>query len=240
MIFLLHLFMKLKLSPLYILCFLALTFFIHEVHDWAHTLIAWLTTSCWGPRSFDSWAFCQENVPFGKRVLAIVAGPLVNFTVLWSGWQRMNTDEENVVEHSIGVSMVFAALPFNSLLAAFHGEGDLTTALRFLFPHGAHRFLSMVGLLIVAMVCIPPLVRAFIVLPWWMGKLFFFPVALVLPGILDQWLVGKMLNRWLIPPGATPATAYWWVIGWTLLTMTIWLLTRGRLRTLISDEELPI
>jgi len=173
-------------------------------------------------------------------VLAIVAGPLVNFTVLWSGWQRMNTDEENVVEHSIGVSMVFAALPFNSLLAAFHGEGDLTTALRFLFPHGAHRFLSMVGLLIVAMVCIPPLVRAFIVLPWWMGKLFFFPVALVLPGILDQWLVGKMLNRWLIPPGATPATAYWCVIGWTLLTMIIWLLTRGRLRTLISDEELPI
>ncbi|MBS1603459.1 MAG: hypothetical protein JST42_12385, partial [Bacteroidetes bacterium] len=125
--------MKLKLSPLYILCLLALTFFVQEVHDWAHTLTAWLTTGCWGPRGFGSWAFCQENAPFGKRVLAIMAGPLVNFTVLWSGLQRMNADEENVVEHSIGISMVFAALPLNSLLAAFQGGGDLTTALRFLF-----------------------------------------------------------------------------------------------------------
>jgi len=232
--------MKLKLSLLYILCFLALTFFIHEVHDWAHTLIAWLTTGCWGPRSFYTWSFCQENTPFGKQVLAIVVGPLVNFTVLWSGWQRMNTDEENRAEHSIGVTMVFAALPFNSLLSAFQGKGDLTTALRFLFPHGNHRFLSMVGLLIVAMICVPPLVKAFIVLPWWMGKLFFYPVFLVIPGILDQWLVGKMFNRWLIPPGTTQTAAYCWLIGWTLFTMALWLLTRSRLRTLISDEELPI
>ena len=232
--------MKLKLSLLYILCFLALTFFIHEVHDWAHTLAAWATTGCWGSRGFDSWTFCQESIPYGKRVLAIVVGPLVNFTVLWSGWQRMNAEEENVVEQSIGVTMVFAALPFNSLLAAFQGGGDPTTALRYLFPHGNHRFLSMVGLLIVAMVCIPPLVKAFVVLPWWMGKLFYYPVFLVIPGILDQWLVGRMLNRWLIPPGTTPAVAYYWVIGWTLFTMTIWLLTRRRIRTLISDEELPL
>jgi hypothetical protein len=240
MIFLLHLFMKLKLTPLYVLCFIALTFFIHEVHDWAHTLIAWVTTGCWGSRGFDSWTFCQANAPYGKRVLAILAGPLVNFSILWAGWQRMTADEDDLIEHSIGVSMVFATLPFNSLLAAFQGGGDPTTALRFLFPHGNHRFLSMVGLAIVAMVCIPPLVKAFVVLPWWMGKIFFFPVFLVVPAILDQWLVGKMLNRWLIPPGTTQAVAYEWVIGWTLLVMVIWLLTRSRLRTVINDKELPI
>ncbi|MBS1604172.1 MAG: hypothetical protein JST42_16005, partial [Bacteroidetes bacterium] len=96
------------------------------------------------------------------------------------------------------------------------------------------------GLLIVAMVCIPPILKAFVVLPWWTGKLFFFPFFLVVPGILVQWFVGRMLNRWLIPGGAASASAYWWVGGWTLLTMTVWLLTRRRLRTLISDEELPL
>jgi hypothetical protein len=173
-------------------------------------------------------------------VLAVLAGPLINFIIIWAGWQRMTADEDDQVEHSVGVSMVFAALPFNSLLAALQGGGDPTTALRFLFPHGNHRFLSLVGLVIVSMICIPPLIKAFVVLPWWAGKLFYFPVFLVLPGILDQWLIGKMLNRWLIPPGTTQAAAYEWVMGWTLLMMVIWLLTRSRLKKLISDEELPI
>ena len=240
MIFLLHLFMKLQLTPLYVLCFLSLTFFIHEIHDWAHTLTAWFTTGCWGSRGFDSWGFCSENVPYGKRALSIMVGPLVNFYILWAGWQRMHAHEENLVEHSIGVSMVFAALPFNTLLAAVQGGGDTTTTLRYLFPHGDHRIVSVFGLLIVAIVCIPPLIRAFVVLPWWQGRLFYYPVFLLVPGILDQWLVGKMLNRWLIPPGTTQPMAYERVIAWTVAMMAIWLLTRRRIKTLISDEELPI
>src|ERR1700728_1800731 len=96
MIFLLHLFMKLKLTLLYVVSFLALTFFVHEIHDWAHTLTARIITGCWGPRAFDSWKFCSEgSISSGQRMLVDLAGPLINFVLLWAGWRRM--DEANTL-----------------------------------------------------------------------------------------------------------------------------------------------
>jgi hypothetical protein len=240
MIFLLHLFMKLKLTPLYVLSFFALTFFIHEIHDWAHTLAAWIVSGCWGPRAFDSWQFCAESsVSNGQRIVAMVAGPLVNIILLWTGWQKM--DENNTLaERSLGCTLVFATLPLNMLLGAASGGGDLTGAVRLLFPHADHRLVSLGGLLLLVIICVPPLVKAFVVLPWWQGRIFFYPVFLIAPGYLDRWLVGKMLNKWLICAGGSEDKAYWLVIGWTILTGLIWLFTRHRLKQLISDEELPL
>jgi hypothetical protein len=232
--------MKLKLTLLYVVSFLALTFFIHEIHDWAHTLAARVISGCWGPRGFDSWKFCAEaTVSSGQKILAIVAGPLVNFIVLWIGWKKMEEDN-TLTEQSLGCSLVFAALPLNMLLAAAVGGGDLTAAMRLLFPHANHRVISIVGLLFIAIICVPPLIKAFVVLPWWQGRLFFYPVFLIVPGFLDHWLVGKMLNQWLIKADTPEDKAYWWVIGWTLVTLLIWLFTYRKMKQLISDEELPL
>ena len=94
--------MKLKLTLLYVVSFLALTFFVHEIHDWAHTLAARIISGCWGPRGFDCWSFCAEcSVSTGQRMLADLAGPLINFILLWVGWQKM--DENNTLsEQSLG------------------------------------------------------------------------------------------------------------------------------------------
>ena len=232
--------MKLKLTPLYVVSFFALTFFVHEIHDWAHALVARIMSGCWGPRAFDSWKFCAETtVSSGQNILAIVAGPLVNFIVLWIGWQKMEEDN-TLTEQSLGCSMVFAALPLNMLLGAASGGGDLTAAIRLLIPHANHRVISLVGLLIIAIICVPPLVRAFVVLPWWQGRLFYYPVFLIVPGYLDHWLVGKKLNQWLIKADTPEDKVYWWVIGWTLVTLLIWLFTYRKMKQLISDEELPL
>ncbi len=232
--------MKLKLTLLYVVSFLALTFFIHEIHDWAHTLAARIISGCWGPRAFDSWSFCAESsLSSGQRILAMVAGPLVNFILLWTGWQKM--DEDNTLtEISMGCSLVFATLPLNNLLAAASGGGDLTAAMRLLFRHANHRLVALAGLLLIVIICVPPLIKAFIVLPWWQGRLFYYPVFLIVPGFLDHWLVGKMLNKWLIKADTPQDKAYWWAIGWTILTLLIWLLTRRKMKQLINDEELPL
>jgi hypothetical protein len=240
MIFLLHLFMKLKLTLLYVVSFLALLFFVHEVHDWAHTLMARIISGCWGPRGFDSWAFCaKSSISSGQRMLADLAGPFVNFVLLWIGWQKM--DQHNTLgEQSLGCSLVFATLPLNMLLAAASSGGDLTSGIRLLFPHGNHRVISLVGLLIVVLVCVPPLVKAFVVLPWWQGRIFFYPFFLIVPGFFDHWFVGKVLNKWLIKTNTSEESAYLWVILWTLLNLVILLFTYRRLKKLISDEELPL
>lgn len=234
--------MKLKLTLLYVLSFLALTFFIHEIHDWAHTLAARIISGCWGPRTFDSWSFCVgTTVSSGQRILALVAGPLIDIILLWVGWQKM--DERNTLsDQSLGCSLVLATLPFNKLLTAAGGSGELTNAIRLLFPHANisnHHLISLIGLLILMIVSVPPLIKAFVVLPWWQGRLFFYPVFLIVPGLLDHWLVGGVLNKWLIV-NTTEDKAYWWIIGWTLFTMTVWILTHRRLNQLISDEELPL
>ena len=126
------------------------------------------------------------------------------------------------------------------LLAAASGGGDLTAGLRLLFPHGNHRVVSLVCLLIIVLICIPPLIKAFVVLPWWQGRLFFYPAFLVLPGFLDHWFVGKVLNNWLIKAGTSEDKAYWWVIAWTIFNLVILLFTYRKLKQLISDEELPL
>src|ERR1700754_1822447 len=240
MIFLLHLFMKLKLTLLYVVSFLALTFFVHEIHDWAHTLAARIISGCWSPRGFDSWKFCAEgSISTGQLMLADLAGPLINFILLWIGWQKMGEDN-TLGEQSLGCSLVFATLPLSMLLGAASGGGDVTAAIRILFPHGNRRVLSLIGLLIIVIVCVPPLIKAFIVLPWWQGRIFFYPVFLVVPGLLDHWFVGKVLNNWLIKADTTEDKAYWWVIAWTVINAIILIFTYRKLKQLISDEELPL
>ncbi|HEY6899731.1 MAG TPA: hypothetical protein VI233_03775 [Puia sp.] len=235
--------MKLKLTPLYILSFLALLFFVHEVHDWAHTLVARLVSGCWPPRAFDSWQFCVEApVSSGKNAIATIAGPLVNFILLWSGWQMM--DENNFSDQqSLGCSLVFASLPLNNLLGAFSGGGDLTNALRLglsRINNRHHQVVTLLGLAIVLVVCVPPLIRAFICLPWWQGKFLYYPIFLIVPGILDRWFVGGMLNKWFIHSDTPAEKAYWYILGWTGLTLLILIFTHRRLTALINDDELPL
>ena len=121
--------MNLKAPPLYILSFLILVFLVHEFHDWAHTLMATLTCQCWGSRIFDGWDFCTTSlVTSGQRALATLAGPIINYVLLWIGYSELHP-ENSTEEHSLGVALVFACLPLNNLMAAFSGGGDLTSAI---------------------------------------------------------------------------------------------------------------
>src|SRR5580692_5853084 len=107
--------MKLKAPPLYILSFLMLVFLVHEIHDWAHILTVRVTCHCWPV----DWVLCGSPSS-GQHTLISFAGPLINVVMFWAGWSLLNP-ENSVEEHSLGVALVFAALPFANLIAAFTG-----------------------------------------------------------------------------------------------------------------------
>src|SRR5215467_5090682 len=103
--------MKLKLTPIYILSFLCLSFFIMELHDWLHSAVAALVSGSWGPRGFDRWDFESGlSVSSGQRGLATLAGPLVNFLCIWIGWIKM-ANRDSLADQSLGCNLVLAALP---------------------------------------------------------------------------------------------------------------------------------
>lgn len=230
--------MKLKLTPVYVVSFLALTFFIHEIHDWAHTLVARLVSGSWPVRAFDYWVFQPDiKVSNGWQILAILAGPVVSYTLMWMGYNKMD-DENTPEDKSVGVALVLAALPLNNLLAAAVGGGDLTYALRLLFRKTDHHYVSLVGLVIVTIFCLPPLIRAFMVLPW-RGQIIFFPIFLIATGYIDHWVVSVLLNKWLLM-NTVGMASYLRVLGWGLFTFALWFFTRRSIAGLIPDDELPI
>ncbi|HLZ87346.1 MAG TPA: hypothetical protein VKQ52_08900 [Puia sp.] len=235
--------MKLKLTPLYILSFLFLTFFVMELHEWAHTAAAALVGGGWGPRGFDHWGFeSNATVSNGQRAVATLAGPLVNILLLWVGWGKMG-NRDSLTDQSFGCSLVLACLPMAMLKAAVTGGGDVTIGLKLLFTSvdaTHHHLIATCGLIIVIIACVPPLIRLFILLPSWLAKFVFFPIFLVLPSYLHHLIVHDLLNGWLTRFENDESLAYAWVIFWTAAIFGGWLFTRRKMENLLVDRELPL
>jgi hypothetical protein len=233
-----NLFMNVKAPPLYFLSFLILLFLVHELHDWSHWLMVRVTCHCWGMRMFDAWDLCGSPSA-GQHALISIAGPLVNYVLLWIGWLLLYPD--NTTEQaSLGCALVFACLPLNNLIAAFTGGGDLTDCIRWLQRHGPYsnrHFASMLGLAIGLVLILPPLLRAFFWLPGYKGKLIAFPLLFLLPGWLDR-LWNRQLNHWFIPPGTPQEQAYIRVLAWLILLLIGWFFTRKQLKKLIKELSL--
>ncbi|HET6256388.1 MAG TPA: hypothetical protein VFE32_20100 [Puia sp.] len=230
--------MNLKAPPLYILSFLMLVFLVYELHDWAHVLAVRVTCHCWPVRTFGDWVLCGSPTT-GQHALISIAGPLVNIVLFWAGWSLLDA-ENSVEEHSLGVALVFAALPLDNLIAAFSGGGDITESLRYVQRHGPttnHRLVTWMGLVIQLLIILPALIRAFLRLPGYKGKLIAFPLFFLLPGWLDR-LWNHQLNKWLIGPETTQWQAYTYVGIWFAVLVICFFLTRRKLKGLIRELSL--
>jgi hypothetical protein len=230
--------MNLKAPPLYVLSFLLLVFLVQEVHDWSHVLAVRVTCHCWPDRFFGGWVLCGSPSA-GQHALISIAGPLIGIVLLLTGWSLLHPDN-SVEEHSLGVALVFAALPLTNLIEAFRGSGDITDCIRWLQRHGPmsnRHFASGLGLVIVLLLNVPVLVRAFLRLPGYKGKLIAFPLLFLLPGWLLQ-LWNRQLDRWFMGPGAPQWNAYAEVGVWSLVLVIGFFLTRRQLKHLITELSL--
>jgi hypothetical protein len=238
MIFLLHLFMNLKVHPLYVLAFLVLVFLVQEVHDWAHVLVVRATCHCWAGRMFGDWVLCGSPST-GQHALISIAGPLINIVMFWAGWALLDA-ENPVEENSLGVALVFAAMPLNNLIAAFSGGGDITDFIRYIQRHGPmsnHALASRLGLIVQLLIIVPGLVRAFLRLPGFKGRAIAFPLLLLLPGWLEK-LWNRQLNRWFIGPETTWVQTYEYVGIWFVVLVVGFFLTRRQLTGFIKELSL--
>ncbi len=226
-----------------LLAFFSLVFLIHELHDWAHTMMAGGLCHCWAPRVFDIWGLCRSCSLNGRQImLVLMAGPLITYVAIWIGWSFMNPDNP-LEKRSTGLCLVFAALPFLRILAALSGGGDETVALHQLFQASDvrhHRVIAVVGLLLVVGLSLPALIRAFLLLPGWWGKLLAFPALLVLPGYIDRWVVHDGLNKLtesgvLNYPVITGLPVA--VLVWLLTILGVFLLTYRGLSTFLQYDE---
>jgi hypothetical protein len=230
--------MNLKAPPLFILSFLLLVFLVQEVHDWAHVLTVRVTCHCWAGRMFGDWVLCGSP-SMGQLALITIAGPLINVVLFVAGWSLLN-EENSAEEHSLGVALVFAAMPWSNLIAAFRGGGDITGFVRLIQRHGPnsnHSLATAIGLIVQLLIILPGLIRAFLRLPGYKGKLIAFPLLLLLPVWLER-LLNRQLNRWFISPGTPWEHSYLYVGIWFVVLLVGFFLTRRQLKGFIKELSL--
>ena len=124
--------MKITFSLAFFVAFLSMLFLIQEVHDWAHVITANWLCGCFGTKTFDNWTFCDHcEVSGNVLVLVWLAGPIVNYSLVWLAWSLMRRRNSGGTR-SVGFALLFAANPFPNVLAAFGGGGDIPTSFRML------------------------------------------------------------------------------------------------------------
>lgn len=221
--------MKIKPTAVYFLAFSALLFLVHECHDWAHFSAARFICGCWGTKGFDNWTFCPNcQITTAGQVPAWIAGPLVNYVLIILAWWLMKPTH-SPAQKSIGFSLLFATIPFVRILAAASGGGDETAAVRQIFQQtGGNRHLpALFGLILVLLLTVPALIRAFLMLNGWKERLLFFPAFLILPIFFDRLIVAGAMNGLLKKgvlaaetlPGV-PLLLLLWTILWILVLLS--------------------
>jgi hypothetical protein len=232
---------KPKIVPL--IAFLSLVFLLHELHDWAHTMMAGGLCHCWAPRAFDTWSLCPRCVLDGREhALIWMVGPLFNYVAIWAGWNLM--DPENTLEkRSTGFCLLFAALPLPRIMAALAGGGDETSMFRELLPTYElrhHHLVSLIGLIFILAMTLPALIRAFLLLPGWKGKLLVFPAYLLLPGLIDHWVVHIGMNK-LSDMGVLSHLVitglHLLVLVWLAFILLVFLVSSGGLSQVLAYDE---
>jgi len=233
--------MNIRIGLPYLLAFFSFFFLLNECHDWIHFLVAAIPCGCFGSKGFENWTPCKGCIPSEVWLVIIwLSGPALNYILIWAGWRLMDKSK-SVRQQSAGLSLLLVPLPLARILAALSGGGDETYVMRMLFAHADNKHIAAIsGLLLVLILTLPPLVRAFLRMPGWKAKFLWMPAMLYLPILIDHAVVRYILNPLLSkttfsaqPLPGIPALVLVWGLCWLLLTV----LTRKRLGTLLEKTS---
>ena len=222
--------MKFKLSPGYILAFLALLLLLHECHEWLHIIVARIICGCWGIKKFNGWTICDQCNPTPAwHAIILFAGPLANYIVIWTAW-RMMKPQRPVYKKSLGFSLFFATLPLARILAAMKGGSDETSGLKLLFRStgAAHQHLaSLAGLSLIVLLSLPALLAALRLMHGRIGRWIVVPCFAVTPLLFANWIMDVGRNR--LNAAGNPdihffsGTSWLLAIWFSLLIAIVWL-----------------
>ena len=163
--------MKLQFSWKYILAFIALNMLAGELHEQVHINTGYFVCGCYGPRDFNVWSTCAACGNPAWAFLATLAGPLFSCGLMWLGacWFVKNNSD---TKKAVGISLLFANLPFARIFTALTGGGDEKIVIQSLIGDVSNGMLSKVlASMVVMLVCLPPMVMVFKQLDsknrWW-------------------------------------------------------------------------
>ena len=152
--------MKLRFSWRYAVALYALTLLMGEAHEQAHIQIGRMICGCYGERDFSLWATCQECAAPYLAPIASLAGPLFTYAMIWLGAWLLATGG-SARRRAIGISLIFAPLPFARIFTALVGGGDEVTFLRSLSAGAwSATTLRVVAAVAVLLACAPPIAIA--------------------------------------------------------------------------------
>jgi hypothetical protein len=152
--------MKPRFSWRHAVALYALTLLMCEAHEQAHIQIGRMICGCYGERDFSLWATCEACGAEHLAPIASLAGPLFTYTVIWLGSWLVAT-AGSARRQAIGISLIFAPLPFARIFTALMGGGDEVTFLRSLSA-GAWGTATprVVAAAVVLLACAPPIAIA--------------------------------------------------------------------------------
>ncbi|HEX2847453.1 MAG TPA: hypothetical protein VHN59_12975 [Chitinophagaceae bacterium] len=229
--------MRLQFNLTSLLAFLILVLLLHEAHESAHYLSAWLLCGCPPARDFLVWEFCS-SCSEKQFILTSFAGPLVTYAFMWWGFSLLRPTT-SAWQKTIGFALVTGALPLPRWLSAIDRGGDEISTLRHVFA-GAQTYQgALLGGLIVLLFTVPPVWRAFKAIRN-KQRILIILAFLVIPWILDRLLVEEFLNGKLAATGVLMLPVYagipLLVILWQLFLLTAFALTARKLKYLSKDS----
>jgi hypothetical protein len=152
--------MQVKLTARYMIAFFALNMIMGELHEQAHINTGYFVCGCYGPRDFNIWATCGQCVSPQLAFLATIAGPLFSCSLMWLGawWITKSSDHKKKIA---GFSLLFANLPFARIFTALIGGGDEKVAIQAILGHTDPFISKLIAVLIVTLICLPPMIIAY-------------------------------------------------------------------------------
>ena len=186
--------LHLRLAFKSLLVFQFFFFLMHELHELAHIITGRILCGAWGTRDFNVWQLCEPcNVSYPQ--IATFAGPIFTFVMLWLGRYWLKHGSSTSIR-SLGLVFIFGNMPFGRMYMAATGSGDEVYGLRSLFINSDHSnllWVKLLGFVIVALICVPPLVTAYRAIAN-KRKLIIFVSLLILPLMLDTVILLILLN----------------------------------------------
>lgn len=218
--------MKLKLTPKFVLTFLALTFVLHEAHEIVHTTVGRIICGCWGERDFNVWGLCDSCQTNPLRIYSTLAGPVFTFIIIWFGNSLLNSQKsEN--QKALGFSLIFANMPFARLFNPIFGGGDEVVVLNSLIHN--HNLSRVLVFILISLIVFYPLLRTYKLIEN-KFKFGWFIMFFILPMVFDLLMVIGVMDNLLLKKGVLDK---YWILGspilvtvWTILVTSIYMLTR--------------
>lgn len=218
----------------------ALLFVLHELHEIVHTAVGRWICGCWGPRDFNVWRLCEScPADLSLAVWATFAGPIFTYGVMYVGYYLMGERfERRPGRRSLGFALVFGAMPMARIFTAAVGGGDEVYAFQRLWADQmGSNSIWIGGLILVLVICLPPLIRAWRVLDS-KGRVWVFAGFLVLPFVFDVAVVLFGMNT-LLEQGVldqsgfigSPVLVNLWTLLWVGVLAGFWSTLKELLRS---------